>query len=221
MPTFHSDAVWNYRQSMVSVMCVDAMFNDASVGRNVVVVAIAVVSGYLGSALHDLMKPRPTTVRAGRFEVTDPSGRLVSYWGPDVNPQIPAETPKGALLVFMDPHGVRRCQIGARVGDNGPELVFFGTDGPSAGPRVGISLGGSGSPTLHMRGNDGDRMALGAMYGDVFGEPELGWGLSFRAWAVSASAGIGYGRWWNGTYRSSVSLSDGTGKTWEPRLVTN
>ena len=200
---------------MVSVMCVDAMFKDASVGRNVVVVVIAVVGGYLRSALHDLMKPKPTTVRAGRFEVIDPSGRLVSYWGPDANPQIPAETPKGTLLVFMDPHGVRRCEIGARDGDNSPELVFFGTAGPSAGPRVGISLGGTGSPTLHMRGNDGDRMALGAMYGDVYGQRELGWGLSFRAPAVSASAGIGYGRWWDGTYRSSVGLTNGTGKTWE------
>ena len=200
---------------MVSVKCVDAMFNDASIGRNVVIVVIAVVGGYLGSALHDLMKPGPTTVRAGRFEVIDPSGRLVSYWGPDANLRILVETLKGTLLVFMDLHGVRRCQIGARVGDNGPELVFFGTDGPSAGPRVGIDLGETGSPVLHMRGNDGDRMVLGAMYGDVYGQPELGWGLSFRARAASASAGIGYGRWLNGTYRSSVSLSDGTGKTWE------
>jgi hypothetical protein len=193
----------------------DVMHIGASVSHNIIVAIIAVGGGFVGGLLHDLIQPKPSTLRAERFEVVDRSGRIASYWGPDADPQIPNTTPRGTLLVFSDPHGVRRCQIGSRAGDTGPELLFFGRGGPTDGPRVGIELGGTGSPSLHMRGQGGDKMDLGAMYGDVSGRPELGWGLSFRAWDVQASAGIGYSRWWDGTYRSAVSLTNGAGKTWE------
>lgn len=191
------------------------MHIEASVSRNIIVAVIAVAGGFVGGVLHDQIQQKPSTLRAERFEVVDRSGRIASYWGPDADPQIPNSTPRGTLLVFSDLQGVRRCQIGSRSGDTGPELLFFGSGGPTDGPRVGIELGGTGSPSLHMRGQGGDKMDLGAMYGDVSGKPELGWGLSFRASDVRASAGIGYGRWWDGTYRSSISLANGTGKIWE------
>jgi hypothetical protein len=200
----------------------DVMHIGATVQRNTVVALVAVAGGFVGSVLHDLIKAKSTTVRAERFEVVESSGRLVSYWGPDADPHIPSTTPKGAILVFVDPHGVRRCQIGSRVGDCGPELLFYDSDGPpakpqqnSAQPRLSIGLGSTGSPTLNMHGHDGDRMDLGAMYGDVDGEPELGWGLSFRAFAVPATAAIGYGGWGNKSYRSFVTLTNGAGKSWE------
>lgn len=50
------------------------------------------------------------------------------------------------------------------------------------------------------------------MYGDVYGETELGCGLSFRARAVAAAAGIGYTLWRDGSYRSSITLTNGAGK---------
>jgi hypothetical protein len=65
-----------------------------------------------------------------------------------------------------------------------------------------------------MRGRDGDQMALGAMYGDVSGERELEWGLSFRAFAVPATARMGYIRWWDGSYRSYINLDNGAGTPW-------
>jgi len=187
----------------------------ADVRRDLVVIVIFVAGGFLGSVLHDSVKTKPTTIRAERFEVVDVSGHLVSYWGPDASPQMSHTTPRGTILVFMDRAGLRRFQVGSRAGDTSPELLFFGPGGPADGPRVGIELGGTGSPSLHLRGQEGDKMDLGAMYGDVSGKRELGWGLSFRAWEVPASAGIGYGRWWDGTYRSYVSLTNGAGKTWE------
>jgi len=198
------------------------MHIGAVIKRNAMVALLAVTGGYLGGVLHDIQSRNRTTIRAERFEVIEPSGRVASYWGPDADPQIPNTTPHGTLLVFIDSQGVRRCQIGSRVGDHGPELLFYDTDGPTdkpgpsnAQPRVSINLGGTGSPTLHMRGRDGDRMALGAMYGDVSGERELGWGLSFRAWAVPARADIGYSRWLDGGYQSSVALTNGADKHWE------
>jgi hypothetical protein len=104
-----------------------------------------------------------------------------------------------------------------------PELLFYGSDGlpdkpqefVAAQPRVRVALGNTGSPILHMRGSGGDRMSLGAMYGDVGGEPELGWGLSFRAFKVAATADIGYFRSWDGQYRSFISVANGTGKRWD------
>ena len=198
----------------------DAMHIGTTIKRNIVVGIVAVAGGFVGSALHDRIRPRATTIRAERFEVVEPSGRLASYWGSDADPNI--KTQKGTLLIFLDPHGVRRCQIGSRASDYSPELLFCGIDGPpdkpqryGAQPLLRVGLGWTDSPTLSMRGRDGDKMALGAMYGDVYGERELGWGLSFRAWEPSATADIGYMRWWDGTYRSSVALNNGAGKHWE------
>ena len=186
------------------------------------VAIIAVAGGFLGSVLRDLIIPKSTTVRAERFEVVERSGRVLSYWGPDADRNIPPATPKGTLLVFFDSHAVRRLQLGAVTGDNSPHLEFFDKDGPPdtpknyyAEPRFSVRLGGTGSPILNMRGSYGDRVVLGAMYGDVYGERELGWGLSFRAWEPRATADIGYMRWWDGRYRSSVALNNGAGRRWE------
>ena len=57
-------------------------------------------------------------------------------------------------------------------------------------------------------------MLLGAQYGDVYGERELGWGLSFKALQPPAAAWMGYSRWWDGTYHSGVAVDDGAGRRW-------
>ena len=193
----------------------------SAVKRYLVVAIIAVAGGFLGSVLHDLSTAKPTTVRAERFEVVERSGRVLSYWGPDADRNIPPATPRGTLLVFFDSHAVRRLQLGAVTGNYSPHLRFYDKDGPpdtplryDAQPRLNVGLGWTGSPVLRMRGGHGDSVVLGAMYGDVYGERELGWGLSFRAWEPSATADIGYTRWWDGTYRSSVTLNNGAGKHW-------
>jgi hypothetical protein len=191
-----------------------------NVKSNAVVSLVALAGGFLGSWLFAAIGPRPATVRAGRFEVVDPSGRTTSYWGLDPNVHLQSSTPKGTLLVFLDSNGRHRCQIGSNSGDYSPQLEFYGTAGPmddpehyDVQPRFSVALGDTGSPFLLMRGRDGDKVLLGAVYGDVGGEPELGWGLSFRAWKVPAAAGIGYSRW-RGGYVSGVSAEDGAGKKW-------
>jgi len=118
------------------------------------VAVVAICGGFLGATLHDWMKSAPANIRAKRFEVVGPTGKILSYWGPDSDPQIPAATNKGVLLVFMDPNGVRRCQFGASVGNYGPELLFYGKDGPSETrpqqylpqPRFNIGLGYNDDP---------------------------------------------------------------------------
>jgi len=134
------------------------------------------------------MKSAPASIRAKRFEIVGPSGKILSYWGPDSDPQIPAATPKGVLLVFMDPNGVRRCQVGAGVGNYSPELQFYGKDGPSETkpqqylphPRFSIGLGYNDDPGLAMRDQSVERIVLGAVHGDAPGPSEDTWCLSLR-----------------------------------------
>src|SRR5512146_2721528 len=97
--------------------------------RNGFVAIIALAGGFLGSMLHQNLTSAPTVVRAERFEVVERSGRLAAYLGPDPDPKITDAKRRGTMLVFLDRQGVRRCQIGSRVGDNAPELLFYDTDG--------------------------------------------------------------------------------------------
>jgi hypothetical protein len=197
--------------------------------HHVSVAAIAVCGGFLGSTIHEWAKSSPTTIRARRFEVLSPAGATLSYWGPDNNPTIPAATPTGALLVFIDTNGIRRCQVGSRPGDFGPELVFYGKDGPSetrpsvyrSQERFSIALGSFEDPILSMHGHGLQRVSLGAIHGDAQPDPtEDQWGLSLRAGAVREGeprpgADIGFFRRWDGSYHSLVTLNDGTGADWQ------
>lgn len=143
--------------------------------RDLRVASIAIAAGFLGSVIHDWMPNRHQIIRAKRFEGINESGTLVSFWGPDENPQIPKETPRGVLLVFIDPSGVRRCQIGSRIGDFGPELEFYDKFGPSAAgpqkylapPRFAISLHDFEDPEMVFRSRDAWRITLGATHGDM------------------------------------------------------
>jgi hypothetical protein len=191
--------------------------------KHVAVGMIAVFGGFFGSLLHGWMRPNLAAIRANRFEVVDTSGRVLSYWGPDRDPHIPAATRKGILLVFLDPDGVRRCEIGSRSGDYGPELLFYGKDGPSdvkperylSQPHFRAALGYNEDPILTMRGRGGSQVILGAIHGDAPSPSEDQWGLSLRAWTVPAGANIGFFRWWDGSYHASVAIRDGAGRNWE------
>jgi hypothetical protein len=191
--------------------------------RHAAVVVLATCGGYFGATIQEWTKAAPATIKARRFEVVGQAGNVLGYLGPASDTRVSDTTQRGLLLVFLDPSGVRRCQIGVSDGSYSPRLLFYGKDGPPdkpkpydySQPRLGIGLGWTDSPTLNMRGQAGDKVALGAIYGDVSGTPELGWGLSFRALKVSATADIGYARWLDGTYRSSITLNDGAGNRWE------
>ena len=74
---------------------------------------VALIGGFIGSAMHGWVKSNADTIQAKRFDVVATSGKVLSFWGPDADPQIPASTPKGVLLVFMDLNGTRRCKIGS------------------------------------------------------------------------------------------------------------
>lgn len=191
------------------------MIRRGDLFRHAVVVCLAIACGYFGATVRDWTKGAQAVVHARRFEVVDQTGKMRAYLGAD------SDTGLGDIvLVFLEPDGLRRSQLGVRSGTYRPHLLFYGDDGPAdkparydAQPRVSLSLGDTGSPTFSMRGHDGDQMRLGAVYGDVSRERELGWGLSFRAWDVPAEVGFGYSRWPNG-YEAGISLTDGAGKRW-------
>lgn len=172
------------------------------------VAVIAAGAGFLGSVIHDWTRsrtvaaatsPAPDVVRAKRYEVVNGSGRVLSYWGPDSDPQIPAKTGRGVLMVFMDLNGTRRCQIGSRIGDYGPELLFYDKDGPSEGkrrqytePRFGVSLYDNEDAVLAMRNRSSWRILLGAEHGDAPDPSEDTWGLRIRGGATSEAGLTGY-----------------------------
>jgi hypothetical protein len=173
-----------------------------AIKKNAVVAVVAIGGGFVGSMIHDSFKISPTTIRAERFEVIG-AGRLLSYWGPDSDPQIPAETPKGSLMVFMDTSGTRRCQIGSRIGDYGPELKFYGKD---AKARVELGLQVYDDPGLMFSNRNTWRVLLGAIHGDAPDPSEDSWGLRLRSENVRSS--IGAYRSYDGTYSASVDLAD-------------
>jgi hypothetical protein len=156
--------------------------------KNAMIAVVAVAGGYLGSVLHEWISANSGVLRAQRFEVVGSSGSVLSYWGPDSNPHIPAATPKGALLVFMDTEGVRRFQLGSRVGDYAPELQMYGKDGPRAEaqqsvpePRLLITLGYDDDPFSGMRDHQRLRVLLGAEHGDAPSIEEDDWGITFKS----------------------------------------
>src|SRR5260370_1764787 len=97
------------------------------------IAVIEIADGFLGSVLHDWVRGRTASpaasaplevLRAKRYEVVNDSGGVLSFWGPDNDPSIPAMTPKGTLLVFMNAKGQRGVEFGSRTGDKGPTLEF-------------------------------------------------------------------------------------------------
>jgi hypothetical protein len=142
------------------------------------VAVIALGGGFVGSMIHDWMRTGSKAIRAERFEVVGTSGNVLSVWGPDSDPKIPSETPKGILLVFMDTNGKRRCQVGSSVGDYAPELNFYGSD---SAERVNLGLTEGEDPILMFRNAVTWRVMLGAMPGDVPSrESSDSWGLRLR-----------------------------------------
>ena len=187
---------------------------SAAIGKNAVVAVVALTSGFIGSAVHDWVRTAPDTIQAQRFEVVTSSKKVLSFWGPDADPQIPAATPKGVLLVFMDLNGTRRCQIGSRLGDYGPELLFYDPDGPSetkhrqfSEPRFGVSLGYNHDAVLGMRNHTSWRILLGAEHGDAPSPDEDTWGLRIRGGGTSEAGVFGY-RTYFGQYTAGVFVRD-------------
>ncbi len=192
------------------------------------VAVIALVAGFLGGEVNDWMRGQgligsassPEVLRAKRFEVISASGQTLSYWGPDSDPHIPASTPRGVLLVFMDVKGTRRCQIGSRIGDFGPELLFYDKDGPLPGdqrrisePRFSVSLGYNDDATLAMRNRDSWRILLGAEHGDAPDPTEDTWRLRIRGGSTSEAGITGY-RTYFGQYTAGVWVSDNKAESW-------
>jgi hypothetical protein len=183
------------------------------------VAVIALVAGLLGGVIHDWMRggtvepaasSTPDVLRAKRFEVISASGQTLSYWGPDSDPHIPASTPRGVLLVFMDVKGTRRCQIGSRIGDFGPELLFYDKDGPLPGnqrqysdPRFAVGLGYNDDPALAMRNKTSWRILLGAQHGDAPDPSEDTWSLRIRG-GQTAEAGVTGYRTYFGQYTAGL-----------------
>lgn len=187
------------------------------------VAVIALAGGFLGGAIHDWVRggsvraatsSAPEVLRAKRFEVISASGQTLSYWGPDSDRHIPASTPRGVLLVFMDAKGTRRCQIGSRIGDFGPELLFYDKEGPLPGdqrrvsdPRFALELGYNDDPSLRMRNKNTWRILLGAEHGDAPDPSEDTWSLRIRGGQTSEAGVTGY-RTYFGRYAAGIWVRD-------------
>jgi hypothetical protein len=186
---------------------------SAAIRKNAVVAVVALTGGFVGSAVRDWVKSNSDTIQAKRFEVVAATGKVLSFWGPDADPQIPAATPKGVLLVFKDLNGTRRCQIGSRLGDYGPELLFYDPDGPSEGrrqyseARFSVGLGYNHDAVLGMRNRTAWRVLLGAEHGDAPSPSEDTWGLRIRGGATSEAGVFGY-RTYFGSYTAGVFVRD-------------
>lgn len=199
--------------------------NLKSIQKNSVILLIAIAGGFLGGNMRDTISTRSEVVRAKRYEVIGASGKVLSYWGPDSDPLIPGATPKGMLLVFLDPDGVRRAQIGGSVGDYAPQLLFYAKGTPSEDgrgrfpvePRLNVGLGHTGDAFLTMRDDKGVRVLLGADSGDVSNTQEDDWRLAFisRTGAVAYLGTHGEG---SGKSQALVSVRDDNGqaKTFPP-----
>jgi hypothetical protein len=181
---------------------------SAAFQKNVIVAVVALGGGFAGSMIHDWMRKGSKAIRAERFEVVGTSGNVLSVWGPDSDPKIPVETPKGILLVFMDANGKRRCQVGSSVGDYAPELNFYGSD---SAERVNLGLTAAGEdPILVFRNAVTWRVQLGAMPGDVASrESSDTWRLQLRSGKRS-----NIGAYAEPDGRVSVNVTDEKGRTW-------
>jgi hypothetical protein len=182
---------------------------------------IAVAGGFLGSSLHERVSPDSDVVRAKRYEVIGQSGKVLSYWGPDGDPRLQSGTPKGVLLVFMDPNGVRRAQIGSSIGSYAPELLFYGEQGPSESrpretspePRFRIGLGYNDDPLLTMLDGRAQRVLLGAYHGDAPSPQEDDWRIAFIS-RTGAAAYVGTNGVNSGRSQAFVTVRDDKGLSW-------
>jgi len=180
---------------------------------------IAIAGGFLGSSLHERVSADSDVVRAKRYEVIGQSGKVLSYWGPDSNPGLQSEIPKGVLLVFMDPDGVRRAQIGSSIGNYAPELLFYGRQGPSEGgprspePRFRIGLGYNDDPLLTMLDGRARRVLLGAYHGDAPSAQEDDWRIAFLS-RTGAAAYLGTHGVNSGRSQAFATVRDDKGLSW-------
>jgi hypothetical protein len=185
--------------------------DTTAIHKNAVIAVLACCAGFVGSAVRGWIDKIPETIRAERFEVIDTSGNVVSSWGPDNRPGIPASTPKGTLLTFMNAKGQRGCELGSESGSQGPTLSFYDRDGVR---RVGLSLTMGDDPILGLSGSKIERaVILGAIKGDVWiDRPGNSWGLTLRS--GKAESTIGAVEPGGGTHWAGVQVKDEKGRYW-------
>jgi hypothetical protein len=183
----------------------------AAIQKNAVITVLALCAGFVGSALHERMKTNPKTTRAERFEVVDASGKVLSFWGLDNDPKIPASTPKGTLLAFMNAKGQRGCELGSRTGDHGPTLNFYDRDRIE---RVTLALSKGDDPILAFSSSkiEGTVLLGTIASADDPDKPGDSWGLRLRSGNVRSS--ITASEWFDGTHRAGVTVRDEERRYW-------
>jgi hypothetical protein len=172
------------------------------------VAVVALCAGFLGAASYEWVIGMPGTVRANRFEVVSPGGRLLSFWGKDDDPSIPASTPKGTLLVFMNAKGQRGAEFGSVTGNNGPTMNFYDRNHRQ---RVRLALTQGDDPFLGFSSNERDgSVFLGSLHDDLWTDkPGDSWGLELRSGNVRAT--LTAVEWFDGTNRAGVTVQDERG----------
>ncbi len=172
------------------------------------IAGIALVAGFLGSLVHDWVRDVTSTrgvnevLRAQRYEIVSRSGRVLSYWGPDDDPNIPASTPRGTLLVFMNEKWTKGGVFGSESGNNGPTLRFYDRN---QSERVSLELRQGGDPLLAFNStNRAGAVLLGAIDQSDLWTDKRGdsWGLRLRS--GNAQSIVFASEWTGGMPQSGV-----------------
>ena len=135
---------------------------------------IAALAGFIGGQIHFGERPvveAATPVRSTRFELVDPRGHVIAFWG--------SSRDGSPVLSFTNRNDAAIASLGVRAGDS-PFLNFLAQDLKN---RLTLRLEGSeNTPLLAM--SDGafeGRVLLGFIQPDVESKSSDDWGLLLRA----------------------------------------
>lgn len=161
--------------------------------KRILLVAAVLLAAFAGGIFGSLvMRTREEerseqVIRGHRFELTDDSGRVVSFWGIDNG--------QNAVLAFGS-HRPRTQQGGGAAGNHSPSRLddpsnqraaigviddspFVNLRGPNGETLARLDLSIYGKPALWMADETGPRMHLGVEGSDTPGPQDNDWSLAF------------------------------------------
>lgn len=162
--------------------------------------AFGAVGGYAYAHWKLVHESQTTTVRASRFELTDATGRVVSFWGGDRGNntvlaflQTPVENGSGQKEITLPPEATRLTgqnpNEAIAVGMLSTQIPFMNILGNDGNSRASLYLNEQQKPIFNMADEKQEsRLELGFISADAPTSNDDDWALRFRAPNV---AGIG------------------------------